>query len=75
MPGFETDIKLLEDVLGESFADWSRPRERSGGMVGGRAAGQSQARNGRRISFKRSPLVPAAVSAREPLAQLGEQGV
>src|ERR1035441_5948359 len=33
LPGFETDIKLLEDVLGESFADWSRPRERSGGMV------------------------------------------
>src|ERR1035441_555485 len=75
LPGFETDIKLLEDVLGESFADWSMPRERSGGMVGGRPAGQGQARNGRRISFKRSPLVPAAVSAREPLAQLGEQGV
>jgi hypothetical protein len=64
LPRFETDIKLLEDVLGESFADWNRPRERSGGMVGGRPAGQSQARNGRRISFKRSPLVPAAVSAR-----------
>jgi hypothetical protein len=75
LPRFETDIKLLEDVLGESFADWSRPRKRSGGMVGGRPAGQSQARNGRRISFKRSPLVPAAVSAREPLAQLGQQGV
>jgi hypothetical protein len=49
LPRFETDIQLLEDVLGESFADWSKPRERSGGMVGGRPAGQSQARNGRRI--------------------------
>ncbi len=50
LPRFETDIKLLEDVLGESFADWSRPRQRSGGMVGGRPTGQSQARNGRRIA-------------------------
>jgi len=49
LPRFETDIQLLEDILGESFADWSKPRERSGGMVGGRPAGQSQARNGRRI--------------------------
>jgi hypothetical protein len=49
LPRFETDIKLLEDLLGESFADWNQPRERSGGMVGGRPAGQSQARNGRRI--------------------------
>jgi hypothetical protein len=51
LPRFETDIKLLEDILGESFADWSKPRERSGGMVGGRPAGQNQARNGR-------PIVP-----------------
>jgi hypothetical protein len=49
LPRFESDIKLLEDILGESFADWIKPRERSGGMVGGRPAGQSQARNGRRI--------------------------
>ena len=34
-------------VLGESFRDWIMPRERSGGMVGGRPAGQGQARNGR----------------------------
>jgi hypothetical protein len=61
LPRFETDIKLLEDLLGESFADWNQPRERSGGMVGGRPAGQSQARNGRRI-FRN-------------LAQLGEQRV
>ena len=50
LPRFETDVKLLEGVLGESFRDWNMPRERSGGMVGGRPAGQSQARNGRRNS-------------------------
>jgi Sulfotransferase family len=55
LPRFETDLKLLEDLLGESFADWSQPRERSGGMVGGRPAGQSQARNGRRAA----PLIQA----------------
>jgi len=49
LPRFETDITLLEDILGESFADWIKPRERSGGMVGGRPAGQGQAKNGRRI--------------------------
>ncbi len=49
IPRFETDIKLLEEVLGESFADWSMPRERSGGMVGDRPVGQGQARNGRRV--------------------------
>jgi hypothetical protein len=47
IPRFEQDIKLLETVLGENFADWVQPRERSGGMVGGRPAGQGQARNGR----------------------------
>ncbi len=50
LPRFEDDIKRLEKVLDESFEDWLRPRERSGGMVGGRPAGQSQARNGRRIA-------------------------
>jgi hypothetical protein len=64
LPRFETDIKLLADILGESFADWNQPRERSGGMVGGRPAGQSQAKNGRRIATKP-----------QPLAQLGEQRV
>jgi hypothetical protein len=48
IPRFEADIKLLEKVLGEDFGDWTMPRDRSGGMVGGRPAGQSQARNGRR---------------------------
>ncbi len=50
LPRFEDDIKLLERVLDESFEDWLRPRERSGGMVGGRPAGQSQARNGRPVA-------------------------
>jgi len=47
IPRFERDIRLLESVLGESFRDWVLPRERSGGMVGSRPAGQVQARNGR----------------------------
>ena len=47
IPRFEADIARLEQVLGESFRDWILPRERSGGMVGGRPAGQGQARNGR----------------------------
>jgi hypothetical protein len=47
IPRFEADIDLLENVLGESFSDWRQPRERSGGMVGSRPAGQSQAKNGR----------------------------
>ena len=47
LPYFEPDIELLERVLGEDFRDWVRPRERSGGMVGARPAGQSQAKNGR----------------------------
>jgi len=47
IPRFESDIELLGCVLGEDFGDWVRPRERSGGMVGARPAGQGQARNGR----------------------------
>jgi hypothetical protein len=47
LPGFEADIRLLETILGEDFGDWLAPRERSGGMVGSRPAGQGQARNGR----------------------------
>ena len=54
VPRFEADIKLLESVLGEDFGDWVRPRERSGGMVGGRPAGQGQARNGRPASTSSS---------------------
>jgi hypothetical protein len=48
LPKFEDDIKMLEKLLGEEFADWLAPRERSGGMVGARPAGQGQAKNGRR---------------------------
>ena len=47
LPRFEPDIELLGRVLGEDFSDWVRPRERSGGMVGGRPGGQGQAKNGR----------------------------
>ncbi|GAB1823412.1 sulfotransferase family protein [Herbidospora sp. RD11066] len=44
---FTDDIKLLEEVTGEDFSDWIRPRDRSGGQVGHRPNGQGQARNGR----------------------------
>jgi hypothetical protein len=53
LPRFEPDIALLEQVLGEDFGDWVGPRERSGGLVGARPAGQSQAKNGRRVSEAR----------------------
>ena len=59
LPRFEPDIALLEQVLGEDFGDWVRPRERSGGMVGARPAGQGQARNARR---RRRPGRPGPVS-------------
>ena len=49
IPRFEADIDLLENVLRESFGDWRQPRERSGGMVGSRPAGQGQAKNGRPV--------------------------
>jgi hypothetical protein len=48
LPKFEPDIRLLQTIMGEDFGDWLAPRERSGGMVGSRPAGQGQARNGRR---------------------------
>ena len=50
LPKFEDDVKLLQKVLGEDFGDWLAPRERSGGMVGARPAGQEQAKNGRPVS-------------------------
>jgi Sulfotransferase domain len=46
LPHFEADIRLLEQITGEDFSLWLRPRERSGGMVGSRPSGQRQARNG-----------------------------
>jgi hypothetical protein len=42
----EDDFRLLEKVTEEDFADWQQPRDRSGGLVGSRPSGQSQARNG-----------------------------
>ncbi|GII75854.1 deacetylase sulfotransferase [Sphaerisporangium rufum] len=47
IPYFADDIRLLQEITGEDFGDWLRPRERSGGLVGARPAGQRQARNGR----------------------------
>jgi hypothetical protein len=46
IPRFEEDIRLLEDITGESFGDWLQPRGDSGGLVGARPSGQRQARNG-----------------------------
>jgi hypothetical protein len=42
----EDDFRLLEKVTEADFTDWQQPRDRSGGLVGSRPAGQSQARNG-----------------------------
>jgi len=47
LPYFEDDIRLLERTTEAYFGDWLQPRERSGGLVGARPAGQQQARNGR----------------------------
>jgi hypothetical protein len=49
IPRFEADLELLERILGEDFSDWRLPRDRSGGLVGARPTGQSQARNGRPV--------------------------
>jgi len=46
LPYFEDDIRQLEHVTGAYLGDWLQPRDRSGGLVGARPAGQSQARNG-----------------------------
>ena len=47
LPYFEDDIHLLERITEAYFGDWLQPRERAGGLVGARPAGQYQARNGR----------------------------
>ncbi len=49
IPRFEPDLELLGRVLDADFSDWRAPRDRSGGMVGARPEGQSQARNGRPV--------------------------
>jgi hypothetical protein len=46
LPYFESDIRLLEKITETDFGHWLQPRERSGGLVGDRPAGQRQARNG-----------------------------
>ena len=51
IPYFEADIRLLGDLTGEDFGHWMAPREQSGGLVGARPLGQSQARNGRPREF------------------------
>jgi hypothetical protein len=51
IPRFEADIRLLEDITGEDFGDWLRPRGDSGGLVGSRPSGQRQARNGQPREF------------------------
>ena len=56
LPHLTDDIRLLEKLLGEDFSDWLAPRERSGGLVGARPAGQGQARNGK----------PPGLSAEQP---------
>ena len=45
----EDDIRLLEKVTGADFSDWVQPKDRSGGLVGARPAGQYQARNGQPV--------------------------
>ena len=47
LPYFEDDIRLLERITEAYFGDWLQPRDRAGGLVGARPAGQRQARNGR----------------------------
>ena len=42
----EDDFPLLEQITDTDFSDWLRPKDQSGGQVGGRPAGQRQARNG-----------------------------
>jgi Sulfotransferase family len=44
---FTDDVTMLSSITGQDFSEWVRPRENSGGLVGARPAGQSQARNGR----------------------------
>lgn len=43
----EDDFRLLEKIAEADFSDWLQPKDRSGGLVGSRPAGQYQARNGR----------------------------
>ena len=51
IPYFEADIRLLGELTGEYFGNWTAPREDAGGLVGARPPGQWQARNGRPREF------------------------
>src|SRR5262249_28458345 len=42
----EDDFRLLEQMAEIDCSDWLQPKDRSGGLVGRRPAGQYQARNG-----------------------------
>jgi len=42
----EDDFPLLEKITEMDFSDWLQPKDRSGGLLGSRPAGQYQARNG-----------------------------
>jgi hypothetical protein len=57
LPYFESDVRLLEKIAEADFSDWTQPRERSGGLVGDRPAGQRQARNGQPRALPRGPAV------------------
>ncbi len=46
LPHVEDDVRRLEEITDLGFGDWLQPRDRSGGLVGDRPAGQLQARNG-----------------------------
>lgn len=71
VPWFEEDVALLRGVLDEDFSAWLRPRDRSGGLVGARPAGQVQARNGR---SGHAPRSTAAVHDVSVLSRTGPRG-
>jgi Sulfotransferase family len=69
LPYVEDDIRVLEKITEMDFGDWLQPRDRSGGLVGDRPTGQSQARNGQpRPGGELAPAwpAPAGPAARGP---------
>jgi hypothetical protein len=66
IPRFETDVRLLGQVLGEDFSDWLAPRDRSGNMVGARRPGQAQARNGRSAAASPARATPSSAHGSHP---------
>jgi Sulfotransferase family len=71
LPHFEADIRLLQSVVDGDYSEWLRPRERSGGLVGARPAGQLQSRNGRPADARRTT---AAVHKVSVLSETGSGG-